>query len=90
MKRAFLHIVLVTVILMTAVEGRGVAQQVSADEQQTLRTRIEQRYDVVPISGGVALTPKTARADVRLIEISDTIAVNGVTAASRRSTTSSS
>ena len=83
MKRAFLHTVLVTVILMTAVEGRGVAQQVSADEQQTLRTRIEQRYDVVPISGGVALTPKTARADVRLIEISDTIAVNGVAVSGR-------
>ena len=83
MKRAFLHIVLVTVILMTAVEGRGVAQQVSADEQQTLRTRIEQRYDVVPISGGVALTPKTARADVRLISDSDTIAVNGVAVSGR-------
>ncbi|MCA1652073.1 MAG: hypothetical protein LC753_18000, partial [Acidobacteria bacterium] len=54
------------------------AQRFPADEQQALRARIEQRYDVVPLTNGVALTPKTRTGDVRLIEISDTIAVNGV------------
>ena len=53
-------------------------QQMPADEQQALRARIEQRYDVVPLSTGVALRPKFPRRDVRLIEISDTIAINGV------------
>jgi hypothetical protein len=54
------------------------AQRLPADEQQALRARIEQRYDVVRLTNGVALTPKTRAGDVRLIEISDTIAVNGV------------
>jgi hypothetical protein len=54
------------------------APQISADERQALRARIEQRYDVVPLSGGVALRPKTPQGDVRLIEISDTIVINGV------------
>ena len=53
------------------------------EEQQALRARIEQRYDVVPLSGGVALTPKSPRGDVRLIEISDTIAINGVQVSGR-------
>ena len=48
-----------------------------------MRARIEQRYDVVPLSGGVALTPKSPRGDVRLIEISDTIAINGVVVSGR-------
>jgi hypothetical protein len=59
------------------------APQVPADEQQALRARIEQRYDVVPLSGGVALRPKSPRGDVRLIEISDTIAINGVPVSGR-------
>ena len=42
---------------------------------------IEQRYDVVPLAVGVALTPKSPRGDVRLVEISDTIAINGVAVA---------
>ena len=51
-------------------------QQVPADEQQALRARIEQRYDVVPLSRGVALRPKSSRGDVRLIEISDTMRIH--------------
>jgi hypothetical protein len=54
------------------------ASQVPADEQQALRARIEQRYDIVPLSGGVALRPKSPLGDVRLIEIADTIAINGM------------
>ena len=37
----------------------------------------------MPLSGGVALTPKSPRGDVRLIEISDTIAINGVAVSGR-------
>jgi hypothetical protein len=58
-------------------------QQVPAGEQQSLRARIEQRYDIVPLSGGVALRPKAPRGGVRLIEISDTIAINGVPVSGR-------
>jgi hypothetical protein len=60
------------------------AAQASADERQGLRARIEQRYDVVLLSGGgVALRPKSPRGDVRLIEISDTIAINGASVSGR-------
>jgi hypothetical protein len=69
---------LLTVALALAATSIHAAAQVPAEEQQALRARIEQRYDVVPLSDGVALRPKTPRGDVRLIEISDTIAINGV------------
>ncbi len=61
----------------------GAAQQPSDDEQRALRDRIEQRFDVVPLTGGVALTPKSRMNDVRLIEITDTIAINGVAVSGR-------
>jgi hypothetical protein len=84
MTRAFLPTTLAAAIVIAAAVHAG-AQQVPASEeaQQALRARIEQRYDVVPLSGGVALTPKSPRGDVRLIEISDTIAVNGVAVSGR-------
>lgn len=59
------------------------AQPITADEQQALRARIEQRYDVVPLTDGLALRPKSPRGDLRLIEISDTIVVNGVPVSGR-------
>ena len=76
MKKWFSSIVsigLATTMLTIAV----VAQGPGAEEQRTLRERLAARYDIVPLSGGVALTPKTRESDVRLIEISDAIAVNG-------------
>lgn len=54
-------------------------RQPDEEEQRALRQRVEQRFDVVPLTAGVALTPKRKTADVRLIEISDVgIAINGV------------
>jgi len=52
-------------------------------EDRALRSRIEARYDVVPVANGIALTPKTANPDVRLIEISDTISINGTVVTGR-------
>jgi hypothetical protein len=72
-----------TVAVAIAAANVHAAPQVPADEQQALRARIEQRYDVVPLSGGIALRPKSPRGDVRLIEISDTIAINGVPVSGR-------
>jgi hypothetical protein len=84
MKRAFIQTALAA-ILIAAPAVHAIAQPAPAGEeaQQALRARIEQRYDVVLLSGGVALTPKSPRGDVRLIEISDTIAVNGVPVSGR-------
>jgi hypothetical protein len=73
---------LVTIAMLAAAAGAR-AQGLTDDEQQALRTRIEQRYDVVPLTGGIGLRPKSGTADVRLIEISDTIAINGVPVSGR-------
>jgi hypothetical protein len=74
-----------TVIVMLGLAATVVvAQQLSPDEARVLRTRIEQRFDVVPLTDGIALRPKTRRGDVRLIEIGDgPIAVNGAAVTGR-------
>jgi len=66
--------------LMVALAGVTlVARQGATDEQlRALRSRVEARFDVVPITGGIALTPKARMSDVRMIEVSDRgIAING-------------
>jgi len=75
--------VLTVAVAIAAAPVHAAPQQVPADEQRALRARIEQRYDVVPLSVGVALRPKSSRGDVRLIEISGTIAINGVPVSGR-------
>lgn len=58
--------------------------QRAADDQQALRQRIEARYDVVPLTGGIGFRPRTPGRDVRLIEIADgTISLNGVAVTGR-------
>ena len=65
----------VAIACSTAALHAASQPDVPAAEQQALRARIEQRYDVVPLSSGLALRPKSPRGGVRLIEISDTIAI---------------
>jgi hypothetical protein len=60
-----------------------VAAQELRPEDQALRSRIEARYDVVPLSDAIGLRPKASGTDVRLIEIADTISVNGVVVSGR-------
>lgn len=73
------HITLLAAIVL-AVLGASTdsqAQRAGREPSTALRERIEQRFNVVPIANGIALTPKSRRGDVRLIEISDTVAING-------------
>ncbi len=50
----------------------------SAAEREDLRQTIESRYEVLPVSGGIALKPRSARAGVRTIEVTGRdVAVNG-------------
>lgn len=56
----------------------------TAQERGDLRRTIEGRYQVLPVSGGVLLTPRQAKAGVRTIEVKGTqIAVNGETVTAR-------
>jgi hypothetical protein len=53
-------------------------------EQRALRSRVEGRYDIVPLTDGIALTPKNRTRDVRLIEISQgVISINGTPVSGR-------
>ena len=57
----------------------------TAQERSELRAAIEARYEVLPISGGVLLKPRQAKAEVRTIEVTgDRIAVNGEPVVSAR------
>jgi hypothetical protein len=48
------------------------------DDARALRERLERRYDIVALSDGVALRPKTRAGDVRLIEVAaGAVLVNG-------------
>ena len=70
----FVAAALVSVAIMPAL-----AQSIPADHRD-LRSRIEQRYEVVPSSNAIALVPKSRERDIRLIDISQgVIAINGVT-----------
>src|SRR5688572_16971391 len=70
-------------LAISAAVVQAAGQRPAADEQRALRERLEQRYDVVLLSGGVGLRPKARMDDVRLIEITDTIALNGVPVSGR-------
>jgi hypothetical protein len=57
--------------------------QTRPEERQALREQLERKYDVVPLTDGVALRPK-ARGDVRLVEVTaGTILVNGAVVSGR-------
>ena len=60
-----------------ALAQRGSREPSARDASAALRERVQLRYNVVPIANGIALSPKEPDGDVRLIEVSDTIAVNG-------------
>jgi hypothetical protein len=50
----------------------------SAEERGELRRTLESRYEVLPVSGGIALKPIQARAGIRTIEVTgQDVAVNG-------------
>ena len=69
---------LMTLLAATVALSAVVMAQELRPEDEALRSRIEARYDVVPLSDGVGLRPKSLTKDVRLIEVSDTISINGV------------
>jgi hypothetical protein len=75
MKRLRSFVVIAGLVLASSITSG----QQPAEDQRALRERVEQRFDVVPLTDGVGLRPKSAIRDVRLIEINDgTILINGV------------
>jgi hypothetical protein len=67
-------------VTLAGIAGSAMAQENPAVSQEArgLRQQIEQRYQVLPIHGGVVLTPKQPRRGVQTIEVSGSeVAVNG-------------
>ena len=80
MKRltAVVIITLAGALWASAVPTAASTRQMSSDDQRALRARLEGRFDIVGVTDGVALRPKTPLRDVRLIVISDgVIQING-------------
>jgi len=66
--------ILALILILAEIPLFGQSQNLSMDE---LRTRIEQRYTVLPIQNGIVLSPKN-RNGIASVEISgNTVAVNG-------------
>jgi hypothetical protein len=79
--RALTSIVLV--IATVVVNSPSAWAQGRPEERRALREQLERKYDVVPLTDGVALRPK-ARGDVRLVEVTaGTILVNGAVVTGR-------
>jgi hypothetical protein len=76
--------VVMLVLLGAAATSGFVGAQSASDDQRALRERLEQRFDVLRVTDGIALRPKARIADVRLIEITDDgVLVNGVVVTGR-------
>lgn len=78
--RALLVLIAFALGAALAVAAPAQTQETPAASQEAsgLRQQIELRYQVLPIHGGVVLTPKQARRGVQTIEVSGAdVAVNG-------------
>lgn len=72
------------VLTLVLALGSATAALPQNAEQRALRSQVEERYDIVPLSDGIALTPKNRMRDVRLIEISEgVISINGTPVSGR-------
>src|SRR3954470_22301203 len=67
------------VLLATVLtSGHGVAAQPAGNDPATLRSRIEQRFEILPLREGVVLRPRDASRPVRSIEVTGgPVAVDG-------------
>ncbi|MGE5813205.1 MAG: hypothetical protein ACM36C_01840 [Acidobacteriota bacterium] len=62
---------LVLAVVISAATSPLALAQAPTEELRDLRSRIEAKYEVVPLSDGLALRPKVRIPDVRLIEIAE-------------------
>lgn len=73
---------LITIFLSASQSGPAFGQTRSpaatAADVIALRTQLERRFQILPVANGIVLTPRF-RADARSIEVTDVIAIDGVT-----------
>lgn len=76
------YLVLLVLALLLLPGAAALAQErpatATSASGQELRRQIERRYEVLPVSGGLLLTPRQSRRGVRTIEVTgDAVAING-------------
>jgi hypothetical protein len=73
-------VLLAVLVAWSSASVAGAAQSAERDpERETLGRRIEQRFVVLPVQGGVVLEPKAAGRDIRSIELTGgAIAIDGL------------
>lgn len=76
------YLVLLVLALLLVPGVAAMAQErpatATSESGQELRRQIERRYEVLPVSGGLLLTPRQSRRGVRTIEVTgDAVAING-------------
>jgi hypothetical protein len=70
--------------MMTVLVGGAFAVRAQTPDTTQLRAQLEERYDLVPLQNGIALTPKNAGGTVRFIEVRDgVVSINGEAASAR-------
>lgn len=69
----------VLIILLIIIVPAAAARQTSPpDDPKAFRAEVEERFDVVPLTGDIGLRPRSANSDVRLVEMTDGIVhING-------------
>ena len=78
-----LRLIAAAVMIAIGTTGHLTAQDRS-DTARELRERLERRFDLVPLTDGIALRPKTRDNTVRLIEVTaGTVLVNGTAVTGR-------
>ena len=72
-------VLLAVLVAWSSTSLAGAAQSAERDpERETLGRQIEQRFDVLPVQGGLVLKPKGASRGVRSIELTNgAIAIDG-------------
>ena len=75
------YLILLVLLVLPLVHGAAALAQdrpAATASEQELRREIERRYQVLPVSGGIVLTPRQPRRGVRTIEVTgDAVAING-------------
>jgi hypothetical protein len=70
----------VVVVLAACLSTAGGAAAQTTGSPEELARQVEARFDVLPVSGGVVLRPKSSTASVRSVELAGgTIAIDGAT-----------
>ena len=67
-----------TLLMLTAA-----AAQELRPEDRAVKSQLEASFDIVPLTDAIGLRPKAPIEGVRLIEVSDTISINGVAISGR-------